>query len=249
MSLPFSLTINAQPQHFSQIRRSGFIICDLSSHRQTPPKRLGYCLNCKKLLSLSWAREHSRRLRNKGVNVSAFFKEDKVELYRLDIFSEAEILYEKTVSSRTTSAPRDNGVLFEPICNDRPETGGFDQPTATPGHRQHSLSSIPAISVRDVSECEETDPTLEQEIDCARECLLRDSFFRSEFHGDRFLSLAETVTNKLFLGSDEKKMNTFKARVITALLKKLSVILSLSKPQNEQMLSLEGDDHFHQFAK
>ena len=105
------------------------------------------------------------------MNVSAFFNEDKVELYRLHIVSDAEVLYEKTLSSRTTSAPRDNGVLFEPICNDRLETGGFDQPTATPNIQQQSLSSIPAISVRDVSEGEETDLTFEQEIDCTRECL------------------------------------------------------------------------------
>ena len=45
------------------------------------------------------------------------------------------------------------------------------------------------------------------------------------------------MTNKLHICSDERKMNTFKANIITSLVRKLSVILSLSKTQNEQILS------------
>ena len=66
---------------------------------------------------------------------------------------------------------------------------------------------------------------------------LNDSFYRSEFQEDKFLSLAEAMTNKLLICSDEMKMNTFKASVIASFVRKLSVILSLSKTQNEQILS------------
>ena len=169
------------------------------------------------------------------MNVSLLFNEDKVEWYRLDIRSEVELRFEKLTSLSTPSAPLDSPIIC-PSDEHCLDTDPFDQSRVAPDHQQASLSSIPTTSVPEVSPVEESDLTYEQEIECARECLLKDSFVRSEFHGGRFLSLAETVTNKLFSCSDEKT-NTFKARVITSLLRKISIILSLSKTQNEQLLS------------
>ena len=229
MSLPFTLTINAGPSHFSQIRRSGFIICDLSTPGSTTPKRLGYCLHCKRLFSLSWVREHARRLRNKAVNISGFFNEDKVELYRHDIISEVEVGFPKFRFSSRDGAPHDGRFTLGNSVEQHLETDRLDEQVIDQSHRPVHCSGSPSIPVSELSQVDESAFCTEHDLECAKESLLTDSFFRSEFHADRFLSLAETMTTKLFSCSDKTKMNSFKASVITILFRRLSVILSLSK--------------------
>ena len=81
------------------------------------------------------------------------------------------------------------------------------------------------------------DVQLEREQECVLDCLLRGSFYRSEFDGDKFLALAEFLIGSVFNGVNERTMNKVKADIITAFARKMTTLLSLTKSQSEQLLS------------
>ena len=116
-----------------------------------------------------------------------FFNEEKVDLYKLDIISELEVLIAKCPSYSTQPEPANEHVL-EPKDVFSVDGVVFEEATGTPGHQQSSFSGMPSISVPEVSEDEESRLRSEHEFECARECLLNDSFYRSEFQEDKFLS-------------------------------------------------------------
>ena len=107
MSLFYHPNIRTSPSDYARIARNGFIRCDILLHQTKTIRYLGYCLHCHKIFSLSWSKKHSRAMRNAAVDVSRFFKPDKVEHYRQDILSELELLYENgRFSSSSTSTER-----------------------------------------------------------------------------------------------------------------------------------------------
>ena len=65
---------------------------------------------------------------------------------------------------------------------------------------------------------------------------LKNSICRSEFDGEKFLSLAQSLMERVVSCYDEKKTNIIKADVITSMARKMSSILCLTKTQNDQML-------------
>ena len=228
----------AQTTDYTHIRQYGFIKCDYAQPHMRRPKQLGYCLHCKRLFSLSWAQQHSRRLRGMIGEISAFFNEEKVPLYCHDISSDLEL---RVANGRVWSStgqnenadplidPNGNGQ-FVPDQLNNPLSGLKDQPNL-------SSTPLPSAPVQVPTDDEQGDVHSQQAFECAQDCILKDSFYRSEFDGERFLSIAESVTCKLLSGSDKTKIDTFKARVITSLIRKMSNILSLTKSQNDQLLS------------
>ena len=77
----------------------------------------------------------------------------------------------------------------------------------------------------------------EHECDCIKDCLLKTSFYRSEFDGHKFLTLAKTLMERVFNDTDDDSINDVKAAIITSVTRKMSTLLSLTKSQNEQLLS------------
>ena len=158
--------------------------------------------------------------------------------YCNDIISELEMRLEKgwVWSSNGPNETPPHPIL--PNQNEQPLVDPLNEP---PSHvkEQHSLSNTPLHfpHFADRSEDEQADVHSQQAFECAQECILKDSFRRSEFDGERFLSVAESIMTKLLSGFDETKTNNFKARVITTLVRKMTTILTLSKTQNDQLLS------------
>ena len=87
--------------------------------------------------------------------------------------------------------------------------------------------------------CQQSRPNedLEHEFVSVRDCLLKCSFYHSEFDSEKFLVMAETMMDKVFAHSDDKTTNKVKADIITSLVRKMSTLLSLTKSQNEQLLT------------
>ena len=69
------------------------------------------------------------------------------------------------------------------------------------------------------------------------ECLLNSSFYGSEFDGQKFLCLAESLMNTAFSSSDDKTRNGVKAGIITSFAKNMCTLLSLTKTQNDSLLN------------
>ena len=237
MSLPFSLNIHASPTDYAQIRKYGFIKCDFTHPHLMTPMQLGYCVHCKRLFSLSWAKEHSRRLRRKVSDLSTFFNDEKVALYCFDISSELEIRMGKSLLSTTqpngNSPPHLDQSDGEQICQ-----GALNDPLDLP--RDHLPCSSPSVHyVPDIAptSCDSDGINSEQTFECALDCILKDSFRLSEFDGEMFLSLAQSIMDKLFSRSDETNITNFKARIITSVVRRMAIILSLSKTQNDQLIS------------
>ena len=236
MTSPFHLDIHMEETDFHHIRRFGFVKCEVRHQHTTSTKYFGYCMHCKTLFSISWAKRHSIRLRNKGVNVSGFFNSDKTELYRLDIISELEIRIGKESSAFRTIEPGNDPLQISPDVDGSMDSDMCDQP-AVPPQKQVGVAASSFPSVPDPAPFQDQDTNLcsDHEMECAEECILRDSFCQSEFDGERFLSLSETIVNSLF-GSDRRKAQSFKTGIVSSLLRKMSILLSLSKTQNEQLL-------------
>ena len=182
--------------------------------------------------------KHTRRLRVAGRVLSHFFNEDKVQLYRQDILSEVELLHERGRFSSIDSPPQSSGTSFQEgrmgredlieQSGDGAENMACDEELRQEPQDQ-TLSDTDGRSRHDVQ--------LEREQECVLDCLLRGSFYRSEFDGDKFLALAEFLIGSVFNGVNERTMNKVKADIITAFARKMTTLLSLTKSQSEQLLS------------
>ena len=103
MASLFTISICLSPKDLPDVRRKCFVSCDVLLKETSTIKRLGYCLHCHRVFSLSWTKRHTRQIRNSDHNFSRFFNPDKIELYRQDITSEIELMYEM---GRLSSIPR-----------------------------------------------------------------------------------------------------------------------------------------------
>ena len=187
---------------------------------------MGYCLHCRNLFTVSWAGKHCRRLRNNDQNFASLFKPEKNDLYQADIVSELDALVENVGSSRESSEPRSHQLGRVQSCSPSVD---FNLPDdlvhgQTEGH-VFTSQTHPSDCYTGDSDGKECDDLSEQDFECAEECLLKDSFCVSEFDGEKFLCVADSIMCRLFSGSDKAKKDAFKARVVTPLFKRLSIIL------------------------
>ena len=235
MTLPYSPTIQLLPSDLPRIIRNGFIHCDIFLVETTSIVHLGYCLHCKRIFSLSWAKKHSKRLRNASLDVSRLFKADKVDLYRQDILSELELLFENGRFSRNSFSVERVDVLRH-----RFDAGSADLPGVYESdcfeHLQVDQSSEPSEAIP--QQDSQTDPSDESDrrYECIQECLLSSSFYGSEFDAHKFLRLTESMMNTTFATSDDNTRNTVKASIVSSFIRKISTLLSLTKSQNDQLL-------------
>ena len=236
MPLPYSATIQLLTSDYPRIARNGFILCDVFVFETCKTMHMAYCLHCRRIFSFSWTKKHSRRLRMTSVDVARFFKEDKVDLYRQDILSELELLFENGRFSRSSCSversvafqrPNEDGDESLAVFN---ETVGFRLGQDVPPLEQDELDQPPGA---------QTDPLAEadQRFECFQECLLNSSFYGSEFDGQKFLCLAESMFNTGFSSSDDKTRNQVKAGIVTSFARKMCTLLSLTKSQNDQLLN------------
>ena len=126
--------------------------------------------------------------------------------------------HDDTSEMRVHFSPPDENVLGR--IDQSLSTSPFHPPNGEPGLADENQSADQS----------------QQDCQCAEECILKESFCRSEFDGEKFLSLADSIMSRLFSDSEKTKKDSFKARVVSSISRKLSIILSLSRSQNEQLL-------------
>ena len=233
MSSPFKADIHLNDRDFMSIRRSGYISLDLWTPQRPIPTRMCYCLHCKHVYSLTWTQKHLKRIRN-SINVSGLFNPDKVELYRNDIFSELQLMNER----RRFSSPRQSRMFLPLPLRDDPaawETIGTNQAGIEAFSRDGLEQDCSEQLMREEGPSDDSDNDTVQEMEPVIECLLKNSFFRSEFEGEKFISLADCVMQRATLCSEEKRIHIIKAGIVSSLARKLSSILCLTKTQTEQL--------------
>ena len=170
---------------------------------------------------MSWAKRHSRRLRNTSLGVSSLFNPDKAELYREDIKSELELFFENGRFSRVTHEHQGPGISegqLEALCTNSIDCDHHSFETPTPGDLLEPAS--PAVTPEGQRSRQNDD--FEHECASIHDCLLKSSFYHSEFDSEKFLVMAETMMDKVFSRSDDKTTNRVKADIITSLVRKIS---------------------------
>ena len=236
MSLPFTVDIHLQEGDFVRIRRCGYIALDIWTSQSHLPKRWCYCLHCKRVFSLSWTQKHLKHLKQSIANISVLFKEDKVELYRQDIVSELHLHFERrNVGSR----PLESRPTRAPTLQDDEHVDEIVPVDQTADKRQYDDGIHPEEQERLLqpeTTAEDFDNDTVPEIEPALDCILKNSFVMSEFVGDKFLRLSESVMERVVADSNEERKNIVKARIISTLARKMSSLLCLTKSQNEQLL-------------
>ena len=239
MSCPFSLIVSAKQSDFRSIRKNGFIACQVYFLvPRVVSKRLGFCLHCKELLSYNGALKHCKQLaETQKVHFSSLFCPEKLDFYKQQIFSDVDLLWERwsqkegvlSKDSTETSRGCDSETLFGEEVYSQHDTSHMAEESCTA-----EPSSQCTVSDSDVVE---QDPLFEEQWDCLEECLLnRWSCFSVSNTTERFEE-AEAVMNTLFVDLDEGKRNTMKSRVITLMMRQLSSRLSLTRNQNDQVVS------------
>ena len=239
MTCPVSVTIHAEPTDHRAIRKNGFISCFVTF--QAPrfvSKRMGFCLHRKELFSYNGALKHTKQLAEKHhVNLTRLFYPDKIDFYKQQIVSDAEIVWDKW-HLKETGFPKDSN---DHSHHDRSEFHHISeicsQQDATQTAEGSCVSDLSSHCSDGQPEIIERDRLFEEQWDCLEECLLtRWSCFSSMNSSERFEE-AEAVMKSLFVDISDKKRNLMKSRVISLMLKQLSSRLSLSKNQNDQLLS------------
>ena len=240
MSSPFSIFFHTEKTDHRAIWKNGFIAC--SVRFQAPrlvSKRMGFCLRCKELFSYNGALKHSKQLVDKHqVDLSRLFHVEKIDFYKQQITSDVERLWEKWSS-------KESGVQKDTVAQEG--FGGETEIACTmetcPEHdtthiaEESCAAELSSQGFDGRPNCVEQDPLFEEQWDCLEECLLsRWSSFPCLNPADRFEE-AVTVLNNLFDGVDDQKNNVMKSRVISLILRQLSAQLSLTKNQNDQIVS------------
>ena len=240
MARPFSFVFHVEPTDFRTIMKNGFISCLVTF--QAPrivTKRTGFCFHCKELLSYNGALKHSKQLVEKQhVDLSRLFCVEKVDFYKQQITSDVELLWEKW-RTKESGSPKDSGPQLE-------KRGDSEMMLVTETASQHDTthtaeeSCLAEQSHRGSDgqpEITEQDPLFEEQWDYLEECLLsRWSCFHVFDSAQRFEE-AEAIMNSLFDGVNDQKRNTMKSRIISLMFRQLSTGLSLSKNQNDQLVS------------
>ena len=175
MAFPFSATIHLDPKDIPRVRKNGFVACEVFVPVSSVPKQLGYCLHCKRVLSLSWTLKQARRLRIAEFNFWCCFNEDKVKLYHRDILSDIELRQEKGVSP--WSIPRQISATSFPEC----QVGQDDLLEQTDCGEETIEFDDTLQEDRNDGPSEwdgQSQPNIQVEEDCGRvlDCLLRGSF-------------------------------------------------------------------------
>ena len=237
MSVTYSVQIHTDPSNHPNIRKHGFISCNVFF--STPPLRLvrmAFCLHCKQLLSYTGALKHSKQLSSKRrIVLSSLFCPDKVDCYKNQIMADVELFCEK-LSSKGPAIPRDASRTFE-----RSVRRQLPPDIETNSHLEDSPSIEDPFSRttsiqqdEDFSECLDQDLRFEQGWDCFEDCLFGRWCSLSDFNcEERFLE-AETIL-KMFC-DDETKTKAMQSRVVTLMFRSLSSHLSLTKSQNDQLV-------------
>ena len=136
-------------------------------------------------------------------DVSRFFNPDKVDFYREDIRSELELLFENGRFSRQ-SHEFNEYVISEGNVDDQTVNRLESEDCPNESHELGDANSERGAQA--VSPDQQSRRTEDLEHDCAsiRDCLLKCSFYHSEFDSEKFLVMAETMMDKVFSRSDEK---------------------------------------------
>ena len=192
----FSISIRLSPKDLPNVRRKCFVSCDVLLKETSTTKRLGYCLHCHRVFSLSWTKRHTRQIRNTDHNFSRFFNPDKMELYRQDITSEIELMYER---GRLPSIPRSPQAPESSSRVDhleREESALMDDNLEMVAHDVSLQEGNTSVSQPDEQRLH--DIQREHECDCIKDCLLKTSFYRSEFDGYSFFYTCQNVDETSF---------------------------------------------------
>ena len=237
MSVTYSVQIHTDPSNHPNIRKHGFISCNVFF--STPPLRLvrmAFCLHCKQLLSYTGGLKHSKQLSSKRrIVLSSLFCPDKVDCYKNQIMADVELFCEK-LSSKVPVIYQDTSRTFERTDHrQRPpdiETNShfeYSQPVEDSFLRTSSTQQDV-----DFSGGLDQDPRFEQGWDYFEDCLLSRWCCLSDFNCEERFQEAETIL-KMFC-DDETKTKAMQSRVVTLMFRNLSSHLSLTKSQNDQLV-------------
>ena len=139
---------------------------------------------------------------------------------------------------RRFSSPRQSRMFLPLPLRDDPaawETIGTNQAGIEAFSRDGLEQDCSEQLMREEGPSDDSDNDTVQEMEPVIECLLKNSFFRSEFEGEKFISLADCVMQRATLCSEEKRIHIIKAGIVSSLARKLSSILCLTKTQTEQL--------------
>ena len=240
MSCPVSVTIHAEQTDIRTIQKNRFISCLVRFQEpRFVSKGMGFCLHCRELLSYNGALKHAKQLaENEQINLASLFRPEKIDSYKEQILSDAEMVWEMWCS-KLSGFPRDAPIQMDHCeCSEARLITDADPVGQTTQTAEGScMAEQYHRSVDGEPDFIEQDPLFEVQWDCLEECILnRWSCFPGLNSMERFRE-AEAVLRNLFVDANDEKRNIMKSRVISRLLRRLSLRLSLSRNQNSEILS------------
>ena len=240
MSSPFSIVIHDNKNDIAQIRMTCYIRCEVvvESHHTTVTQ-MACCLHCKRLMSNWWTDRHTVGLRNNNVDVTQFFAEEKLEFFRRDIETEAELLFEQCRFSsqrRIQRAPRQHRTAKALRASAAPEP--VDCPASSPPPCSSGAHPEAPREHETGEPCQEI--RLEHEFSCVEECLLRESFRCSRFDDERFVFMASTIVNNFRSCHAKADVDSFKSRIVSSLFRRLSLHVPSQRRRSSRSFSSGG---------
>ena len=211
------------------------MFCYPASHAfQT--RRFAYCLQCLKLGSTSWFDFHKTKeifdISEETLAKHVF----RFPQYVQDITTENEMMH-------------DAGKMFQRVVVETVPDPRLDLPESPvqPGFRplEQFNESYESDSEDggdfDPEDCEEDDFSFKRLVDCLTECFDRFCFLHGSFDSSTFISLAQTFFpengNENFSLTKDRFM-LLKGKVISFVMKKVFVILALTKNQIDKLNAL-----------
>ena len=207
-------------------------------------REFAYCLHCRKLRSIPWFYHHNRRTMFEPSAETQRVFQSKFEAFVRDIFTEVELLHE---SGKLFLRPRDSHRQADAVPR------SLQQPPSQCAEQQRPFNeqtTFPEQNDPFDNEDEEGDdnesPQFVRLAQCISDCFLEFCFGDRTFDTKLFASLSETFFgNENEMGCKAFDMRkSIKARVVSRIMRKVFVMLSVKKSDRCLKSIHQGCTHF-----